>query len=174
MRLQDAALRYASKGLHVFPILPDAKTPFSGTHGCKDATTDAATIQQWWQRNPEANIGLSCGRKSNLTVLDFDCKAGKQGLETYESLRRDFDIGTLTARTPSGGIHLFFRYVAGLRNRVNVPALPGLDIRNDGGYVLVAPSIVSRMGAVRRLGSRDCQKASKARPLAPAAGLIAT
>src|SRR5437870_12301185 len=115
MNMLDATLRYASKGLHVFPIMPDAKIPFAGTHGCKDGTTDAETIRRWWERCPDANIGLLCGRKSNLTVLDFDCKDGRPGLETVESLQRRFSIDTLTAQTPSGGVHQFFKYVPGLK-----------------------------------------------------------
>jgi hypothetical protein len=143
MNTLDVALRYASRGLHVFPIMPAAKTPFPGTHGCKDGTTDAASIREWWTRHPDANIGVLCGLQSNLTVLDFDCKGGKRGLDTYQSLQRRFDIHTLSAETPSGGIHLFFRYVPGIQNRVDsLPNLPGLDIRNAGGYVLVAPSVV--------------------------------
>lgn len=65
---------------------------------------------------PEANIGLLCGQKSNFNVLDYDCKHGKAGLETFESLRQRFGINTLTAETPSGGLHQFFRYVSGLKN----------------------------------------------------------
>jgi hypothetical protein len=137
------ALRYAELGLHIFPLMPGSKRPFPGTRGCNDGTTDAETINRWWQRSPDANIGLLCGQKSNLIVLDYDCKHDKAGLETFELLRQRFDIDTLTAETPSGGLHQFFRYVPGLKNRVDsLPGLPGLDIRTDGGYVVLALSMV--------------------------------
>jgi hypothetical protein len=47
----------------------------------------------------------------------------------------------LAAQTPSGGIHELFQYPGPfLRNTVD--QLPGLDVRTDGGYIIVAPSIV--------------------------------
>jgi hypothetical protein len=46
--LADAALWYASLGLHVFPLSPRSKMPRAGTHGLKDATTDQRLIAQWW------------------------------------------------------------------------------------------------------------------------------
>jgi hypothetical protein len=42
----------------------------------------------------------------------------------------------LVARTPSGGVHLYYRHPGGKiisRNR----ALPGMDVKADGGYVVV-------------------------------------
>jgi len=134
------ALKYASKGLHVFPVKPGAKTPLT-KHGCKDATTDAEAIQSYWAEYPDANIGVATGEESNLVVLDFDCKDGKPGLRTLDSLRKQFRFDALEATTPSGGVHLFFRYSTSLlKNGVDV--LPGMDVRTAGGYVLVAPSIV--------------------------------
>jgi len=53
---------------------------------------------------------------------------------------------TLGARTGGGGEHLFFRYQARLGREVrNSQGLlgPGLDVRAQGGYVLVAPSRTS-------------------------------
>jgi putative DNA primase/helicase len=136
-----SAIKYADRGLHVFPVTPGRKTPLT-EHGCKDASSDLNQIREWWARWPEANIGLATGGKSNIVVVDYDVKKGKPGLKTYASFQRRFGIDTLTAQTPSGGIHQFFRYVPGLRNAVD--RLPGVDIRTDGGYVLLAPSIVDR------------------------------
>lgn len=40
-------------------------------HGFKDATTDRAQIQAWWQRWPNANIGIACGA-AGWVVIDVD------------------------------------------------------------------------------------------------------
>ena len=52
INLMQAALSLAKQGLPVFPCGKDKKplTP----HGFKDATTDPATIEQCWNRYPEA------------------------------------------------------------------------------------------------------------------------
>src|SRR5688572_8824763 len=100
------AIKYASKGLCVFPVAPDRKTPLT-EHGCKDATDSVEQIREWWRGWPNANIGLACGEPSNLVVLDFDVKDGKPGLRTLQKIQRQYQCLTLEALTPSGGIHLF-------------------------------------------------------------------
>ena len=67
--LVDYALQYAARGWPVFQ-LSKSKKPFKGSHGFLDATTDLATIEEWWARRPGANIGLATGH--GLIVLDVD------------------------------------------------------------------------------------------------------
>jgi hypothetical protein len=135
--LLQAALIYASEGWFVFPVVANTKFPLTD-HGCKDATVDAMAIQKFWTTYPDANIGVATGPDSNLIVLDFDCKDGKQGLQSLAALRSKFNVATLEASTPSGGIHQYFRFAPGLKNSVEL--LPGMDVRTAGGYVVVAPS----------------------------------
>ena len=58
--MYDAAIEYAKKGFAVFPLKYRDKVPLT-RNGCKDATTDAAQIKAWWQKYPNANIGLATG-----------------------------------------------------------------------------------------------------------------
>lgn len=58
--LLTAALRYAERGLPVFPCKPGKKVPLTA-HGFKDATTDPAVIKTWWKKHPKANIGVATG-----------------------------------------------------------------------------------------------------------------
>lgn len=134
----DIALKLAAKGLHVFPLRPGMKTP-DCQHGCLDATRDPEQIRTLF-RKADANIGLATGEKSGLIVLDFDTKGGKRGLDTHRMIDDTFGVQTLTSRTPSGGFHQFFKHRSGLKNAVE--RLPGVDIRTDGGYVVIPPSIV--------------------------------
>jgi hypothetical protein len=48
---------------------------------------------------------------------------------------------TARARTGGGGVHIFFRYPreTDIRNSVGLLG-PGLDVRGEGGYVVVTPS----------------------------------
>lgn len=76
-------------------------------------------------------------------VLDVDPEEG--GEESLAALQRANGPHPRTAssRTGGGGTHLFYRYPgqAGREIRNSAGFLgPGLDVRGDGGYVVVPPS----------------------------------
>ncbi len=136
--LMAAALAYAERNWRVLPIKPRGKIPITA-HGKDDATTNAATIRQWWQRTPNANIGVATGAVSGFIALDVDAERG--GLETLGRFQSAYGPlpTTLTAITGGGGRHLVFAHPGrSVANRTNVAR--GLDVRGDGGYIVVAPS----------------------------------
>ena len=138
--LLKAALTYAGRGVPVFPCEPGAKRPLT-RNGHWDATTDWRAIERWWRRQPFANIGLPTGKKSGIVVLDVDVDDG--GLESLAKLEREGPPvpKTARARTGGGGIHVFFRYPGSTEIRNSARLLgPGLDVRGEGGYVVVPPS----------------------------------
>lgn len=136
--LENAVLYY-TKNLKwpVFPCFPDSKAPMTG-NGFKDAATDEKIVKKWWQIHSYAYIGVPTGVSIGYTVVDVD----KQhcGLETLDLLVEvNGDLPPhLEVSTPSGGKHLYFKHTPGVRNAVSFK--PGIDIRNDGGYVIVPPS----------------------------------
>src|SRR5450759_4799236 len=131
-----AALRYARMGLPVFLCKPGGKEPLT-PHGFKDATTDLQQIGKWWRRWPKANIGLATGSRSGLIALDVDPQNG--GDESLTALRAGRKIPkTAKQLTGGGGRHFFFRDPGGIRCGT---LGPGLDVKSDGGYVIVAPSV---------------------------------
>lgn len=134
--LLNAALAYAARGRHVFPCR--GKTPLTA-HGLHDATSDPATVKKFWNQFPEASIGIDCGR-SSLFVGDVDL----EGMDAWADLcaRNGGHEPTLTARTPSGGLHVYFTAAedeAWARCTVGKLA-PGIDTRAKGGYVIAPPS----------------------------------
>ena len=139
----QAAVDYINRGFAVFPLKYKGKTPLTA-NGCKDATTDAAVVKAWWQRWPNANIGIATGQKSGgLIVIDLDIDENK-GLDGYHTLRDwEHDNGNLPdtwqSITGRGGNHLFFRSPKSAGNRAGI--LEGVDIRGDGGYIVAPPSI---------------------------------
>lgn len=141
--LLDAALRYAARGWPVFPLIPGRKDPLvkGAFHA---AVTDAATIIEWWEKEPRANIGLATGARSGVDVLDVDPKNGGDATLTEVLDEHRGVIETASVRTPSRGLHFYFLHHDGLGRRIE--ALPGLDVLGDNGYVVVPPSVVDGKG----------------------------
>lgn len=124
----------------MFPCEARGKRPLT-RNGFWDAATDPGVIGAWWRRWPGANVGVPTGRRSGLLVLDVDPGAG--GDASLEALERARGAAprTARARTGGGGSHLYFRYPAGIAVANSASFLgPGLDVRGEGGYVVVPPS----------------------------------
>jgi hypothetical protein len=145
----QAAQVYAALG---FPVVPmhDAR-PGGGCscpdRGCKDpgkhprlagwtrlAAVDPAVVGGWWRRWPNANLGLTTGRR--FDVLDLDGTEGVKALHAALSIAPQEHPGPL-ARTGSGGWHLLYA-PSGLGNRVGL--LPGVDWRGQDGLIVAPPS----------------------------------
>lgn len=108
--------------------------------GVKDASNDPEKIALWSLAYPDANWALACGAQSGVFVVDIDRRHG--GFESFAQWTADHEPlpETLTVLTGGGGRHLFFAYpeAGQLGNRTNW--LPGVDIKSDGGYVILAGS----------------------------------
>lgn len=128
----NEALEYAARGWRVFPCKPGDKTPIT-PNGCLDATVDASKIRSWWDRTPDANIGLATGKESGLAVIDLD---GEEGIAEGMQMGLTSTMVSLTGE----GRHLFYKYQDGVKNSVKKLA-PHIDVRSDGGYVCVSPSL---------------------------------
>jgi Bifunctional DNA primase/polymerase, N-terminal/Primase C terminal 1 (PriCT-1)/AAA domain len=150
-----AALVYAERGVPVFPVWEivagrcacgrdcgevAGKHPRwrrgDLEHGLLDATTDATMIQGWWTTWPRANIGSPTIWAS---VVDVDPRHGGDATLTALEAEHGALPETPEVLTGGGGRHLYFRPVPGLRSRAGVIG-PGVDVRADGGYVLLPPS----------------------------------
>lgn len=136
--LEDTALAYAASDLSIFPVEARGKRPL--IRGWQDkATCDEKQIRSWWEKWPDANIGLHVG-KAGLAVIDVDPRNGGN-----ESLKRLIDehgrqwISSIQVRTGGGGQHFYCALPAG----ANVPAslAQGIDLKHGNGYVLLPPSI---------------------------------
>jgi putative DNA primase/helicase len=156
----EAALMYAERfAWPVFPCQwqgPARKRPLI-TGGFREASTQRREIERRWRRWPLALIGLATGRRSGIVVLDVDRKGGINGFDTLDALGAAILPVTPLVHTASGGLHLYFRAPDGaIRNTAGARGRglgPGLDIRGDGGYVIVpAPGSRYRWDPVCHLG----------------------
>lgn len=132
--LLSAALSYAQLGYRVFPCVPHGKAPLTA-HGHLDATTDTDQIARWWHAWPDANIAVSTAR---LVVVDID------GPWPFDAARTQELAPGAVSLTPRGR-HLWFRRPPDRDWRCSVGQLAdGVDVRTDGGYVVVPPSRTAR------------------------------
>jgi putative DNA primase/helicase len=144
MRMLDAALRYISGNTPVFPVNFVDKHPLC-PRGLKDATIDENQIRAWWRIFPRAMIGIPAGPRSGVWVLDVDVDA-KKDINGHETMGRlESEHGslplTLCSVTPRGGRHYLFRW-NGTKIRSSTAKIgPGIDVRGDGGYFVVPPSV---------------------------------
>ena len=136
-----AARRVGRSGIPVFPCIPGGKRPLTD-HGFQDASADTGVIGSWWQRWPDANIGVPTGSASGVDVVDVDVRDDDSGFGAFERARRAgfVDGWAWLVRTPSGGLHAYFpRTSVGEQRSWQVPS-QHIDFRGDGGYIIIPPS----------------------------------
>lgn len=124
---------YIAEGWRVFPVITGGKTP---------------AVDGWQTFNPIGyefnghNVGLPTGEGNGIVVLDVDAMHG--GYESLAELEEQHGVlpETLRSITANGGAHYFFRHPGKgpLGNGVAIYGMPGVDVRGDGGYVVVPPS----------------------------------
>ena len=141
----ETALTYAANGFSVFPLKPGMKVPAT-MHGVKDATQNVAKIKTLFKEG--MGIGIACGSPSFMTVvLDCDVHDGCDGVKNFwaEVKKHGGDVELVTARTPSGGMHVYFmsKYFPLMKNAVKQNGIEGCDIRTTGGYVVAPPTTIS-------------------------------
>ncbi|WP_188275810.1 bifunctional DNA primase/polymerase [Streptomyces sp. CBMA152] len=150
-------------------------------HGFHAATVDPERIGTWWGAHPGLGVGVACG-PAGLVVVDVDdhdqpppardlllpgipihpdvdlrgLSNGFHTLAVLAALRGHpspaDDASTLRVRTPSGGLHVWYRAAEdGRRWHSSVGSGGGsslawqVDVRAHGGYI-VAPGTVTPAG----------------------------
>ena len=127
-RLKEA-LGYADLGWSIIPIKPYNKESLIEWKKYQNIRADKEQITEWFEQYPDANIGVITGAISGIVVIDID---------TEKKIDRPIPQ-TVVSQTPSGGRHIFCKYPGfEVKNRVRI--LPNVDIRADGGYVVLPPS----------------------------------
>ena len=144
------ALILARAGWPVFPCRSSDEGVFGGRAksplirgGFKGATTDEETVLGWWSKWPDAAIGMPTGEATGVLVIDVDNKDGRDGGASLRELEAKHSPlpATRRIRTPSGGEHLYFEMPEGLDIRCSTDTIGrGIDVRANGGYVIVPPS----------------------------------
>ncbi|MEU3838441.1 bifunctional DNA primase/polymerase [Streptomyces sp. NPDC028635] len=166
------------------PCLPAGRP----CHGFHAATTDPDRIEHWWAAPPGAGVGVACG-PADLVVIDIDAHpapvpdrgrllpgvvipaqvqlaglaSGFDTLALLAAYRGETtpaeDENTLRVRTPSGGLHVWYRnptpttrYRCSTGSARHTALAWQVDVRADGGYI-VAPGTRTPKGVYRAEGT---------------------
>ncbi|MGW7089660.1 bifunctional DNA primase/polymerase [Streptomyces sp. NPDC054871] len=158
-------------------------------HGFHAATLDPERITQWWGPRPDHGVGVACGR-AGLVVIDIDAHGAQvpardrllPGIHIGEhidltGLANGFhtlavlaalrgmpnpatDTSTLRVRTPSGGLHVWYRTdpAAGWQCSTGSGRARALawqvDVRAHGGYI-IAPHTTTASGTYTPLSGAE-------------------
>ncbi|MBM3564729.1 MAG: DNA primase [Alphaproteobacteria bacterium] len=134
--IQFYAMRWL---LDIFPCTPRGKEPMLRGWQ-RGSVLNPKVIAARWLNRPTANIGLLTGERNGCFVLDVDGPKGQASLERLLAANGPLPEGPI--QRTGGGRHHFFAWPEGrtVRNSASRVA-PGIDIRGEGGYVIVPPSV---------------------------------
>ena len=138
-RCGKAALWYREKyGYSVIPTIEKIACVKWAKYSQEKASVEQIT--EWFNKFPNANVAICTGKVSGITVLDIDSAAGLRSLGEFmpDSLEVPIVQTPAKGRTDPG-YHYYLQYVPGIANKARI--LNGVDVRNDGGYVLAPPSM---------------------------------
>jgi len=137
MNTTDIAIQYSSWGWSILPVKPVEKRPYMmNWTEYNQKRANEASLRSWFDNLMNPGIGVVTGKISNIVVIDMDqdCPINLQ-----EMLQK-YPTG-LYSITGSGGYHLFYTYPPGcdhVKNRVRIQE--GVDIRADGGFIVLPPT----------------------------------
>lgn len=153
----NAALGYVDRcgAWPIIPIVPGNKRPAirTGIDHAEGATIDLDVLADLHRRGLLQAIGTPTGAVSGTVVIDVDAKHDGEAL--LAELEHPDVLGPLpknkVVRTRSGGLHIYCAHPGnGIRVRSAGPKgelakllcnRPGIDVRGDGGLVVLPPSL---------------------------------
>lgn len=157
--LYDASVQAVERGWCIIPLSLQSKKPLVGWKKYQTEPTTLDEVEEWFDKGvttssgnvvPLFNIALVTGAISGVIVLDCDNEEAVQYAEKH-NLTSPFVVHT------ARGKHFYFSHPqhgqrfanqAGGVTR-NWPDVSGLDLRGDGGYVVMPPSIKLKDNAVQ-------------------------
>jgi hypothetical protein len=136
----EAALGYLERGWAVIPAGERTKRPIVPWRRYQHEIPSEKAVNEWFNRWPRANLSVVTGEISKIVVLDIDPEHGGETSLSALEARHGQLPETVEAVTGGGGRHIYFRHPGReVRNRAGLA--PGIDLRGDGGSIIVPPSI---------------------------------
>jgi hypothetical protein len=146
-------MAYAQRGWRVIPLYslhqgvcscarkracptPGKHPPVAGWVSA--ASTETTQIEQWWQRWPQANVGIVTGAGSDLVVVDVDPRHG--GHLAWDELQHHHGPIPHSPQvlTGGGGTHDYFHMREALGS---IDLAHGIQFQAEGRLVVAPPSL---------------------------------
>jgi len=124
---------YEKYGFALIPLLQNSKAAFE-KGWTESQHRDKIQWIKWLNNN--LNIGIRTGEVNGITVIDADFKVAPVGFE--EIYKELIALDTLIQDTPHGR-HFVIKYDKDIQQTTKIAGIH-LDIRNDGGQIVAAPS----------------------------------
>ena len=145
--LHATAALLAKYGWTMFPAPAGEKKSYKSARFSNGVqwgkTRDPDEVRHDFERWRDADIGVPTGEDNGFLVVEGDIKDGIDGVANFKKLIEENggSIDTLMARSPTGSTHWFFAWPKGcvIRNSTSAIA-PNVDVRGEGGMVIVPPS----------------------------------
>lgn len=93
-------------GFSVFPLKHKSKKPAIEWDPCQETASTAEFVSDWWEHHPGCNIGIACGKVSNLVVVDADSE------EAVKWVEKNYIKTPVKVRTHRG-YHYYYKYPEG-------------------------------------------------------------
>jgi hypothetical protein len=160
---REHARKMIDLGYRIAPIQRGRKYP-AGIDAWQDMDLERmeAEFDNWWPEGTTNGIGWVMGPQLNgmfVWAVDLDRHDPEQdGVANWKAVRQEHGSvpNTTISRTGGGGIHLVFAAPpdCDIRNFQVKPAkiAPGIDVRGEGGQIVVPPSVHPDTGEFYRWG----------------------
>jgi len=148
MSFRDLAAKLTARGVPVVPV--EANSKRCRLTGWPDlATTDHATIEQWNQADPAANVAAVAKMdiEGGVLILDCDVPGLPERIEEENCLAipETFTVTSAGKRCP----HLYFRHTPKSRLLGNRKLAGQFDLKAHNGYVVGPGSVIKTDGGPR-------------------------
>ena len=145
----EIAEAHIKAGRSILPLISNDKKPNGSWLKYQKEKMTPEEAYKYFEDNPDANMGMVRGEISGITVIDIDGEEGVKALKEANIILPP----TSVVKTPRGW-HYYYKYNPELKQGAN--RLEKVDIRNDGGYVVIPPSIVGgvQYSTIKKSGNK--------------------
>lgn len=131
--LLDSLIYYITNlGWSIVPVGQDKRPLIPSWKEYQDKKPEIEQVRKWVHELNPAGLAVVTGKISDITVVDIDPR--------HEGNVNLFGDGNYPhSKTGGDGRHYFFKYDPNVPNGITI--MPGVEIKNDGGLIILPPSL---------------------------------
>jgi hypothetical protein len=131
-----AAQYYRKQGFSVIPLTALGTEPLVPGQDYQQKIASPSQIEAWWEKTPQANVGIVTGAISGLVVIECaSLNVANRFISAFPQAR-----DTLVSMQGEDG-NFYFEWTDGIGSHIGTILSPGINVKGEGGYVVEPPSI---------------------------------